>query len=80
MGQFVGEAFKIGCQNAVDLNCPFISVASSGEANDAFLVPNFFLTDLLTSIRVVARTTHIAYIRGSPLPTTMMAFADSSGL
>ncbi len=32
MGQFVGEAFKIGCQNAVDLNCPFISVASSGGA------------------------------------------------
>ena len=32
MGQFVGEAFKIGCQKAVDLNCPFISVASSGGA------------------------------------------------
>ncbi len=32
MGQFVGEAFKIGCQNAVDLNYPFISVASSGGA------------------------------------------------
>ena len=32
MGQFVGEAFKIGCKNAVDLNCPFISVASSGGA------------------------------------------------
>ena len=32
MGQFVGEAFKIGCQNAIDLNCPFISVASSGGA------------------------------------------------
>ena len=32
MGQFVGEAFKISCQNAVDLNCPFISVASSGGA------------------------------------------------
>ncbi len=32
MGQFVGEAFKIGCQNAVNLNCPFISVASSGGA------------------------------------------------
>ena len=32
MGQFVGEAFKIGCQNAVDLICPFISVASSGGA------------------------------------------------
>ena len=32
MGQFVGKAFKIGCQNAVDLNCPFISVASSGGA------------------------------------------------
>ncbi len=32
MGQFVGEAFKIGSQNAVDLNCPFISVASSGGA------------------------------------------------
>ena len=32
MGQFVGEAFKIGCQNAVNLNYPFISVASSGGA------------------------------------------------
>ena len=32
MGQFVGEAFKIGCQNAVGMNCPFISVASSGGA------------------------------------------------
>ncbi len=32
MGQFVGEAFKIGCQIAVDLDCPFISVASSGGA------------------------------------------------
>ncbi len=32
MGQFVGEAFKIGCQKAVDMNCPFISVASSGGA------------------------------------------------
>ena len=28
----IKEAFKIGCQNAVDLNCPFISVASSGGA------------------------------------------------
>ena len=32
MGQFVGEAFKIGCMKAVELNCPFISVASSGGA------------------------------------------------
>ena len=32
MGQMVGHSFKIGCQNAVDLNCPFISVASSGGA------------------------------------------------
>ena len=32
MGQMVGTCFKIGCQNAVDLNCPFISVASSGGA------------------------------------------------
>ena len=32
MGQFVGEAFKIGCQEAIKLNCPFISIASSGGA------------------------------------------------
>ena len=32
MGQFAGEAFKIGCMKAVELNCPFISVASSGGA------------------------------------------------
>ena len=32
MGQYVGEAFKIGCQKAVELNCPFISIASSGGA------------------------------------------------
>ena len=32
MGQFVGEAFKIACEKAVELKCPFISVASSGGA------------------------------------------------
>ena len=32
MGQYVGEAFKIGCQKAVEFNCPFISIASSGGA------------------------------------------------
>ena len=32
MGLYVGEAFKIGCQKAVELNCPFISIASSGGA------------------------------------------------
>ena len=32
MGQFVGEAFKIGCQKSVELKCPFISVSSSGGA------------------------------------------------
>jgi len=32
MGQYVGEAFKIGCQKAVELKCPFISIASSGGA------------------------------------------------
>lgn len=32
MGQYVGEAFKIGCQKAVELNCPFISIAASGGA------------------------------------------------
>ena len=32
MGQFVGEAFKLACEKAVELNCPFISIASSGGA------------------------------------------------
>ena len=32
MGQFVGEAFKIGSQKSVELKCPFISVSSSGGA------------------------------------------------
>ena len=32
MGQFVGEAFKIGCEMSVELKCPFISVSSSGGA------------------------------------------------
>ena len=32
MGQFVGEAFKIGCEKSVELKCPFISVSSSGGA------------------------------------------------
>ena len=32
MGQYVGEAFKIGCQKAVELQCPFISISSSGGA------------------------------------------------
>ena len=32
MGQYVGEAFKIACQKAVELQCPFISIASSGGA------------------------------------------------
>ena len=32
MGQFVGEAFRIGCEKSVELNCPFISVSSSGGA------------------------------------------------
>ena len=32
MGQFVGEAFKIGCEKSVEFKCPFISVSSSGGA------------------------------------------------
>ena len=32
MGQYVGEAFKIGCLKAIDLKCPFIAVSSSGGA------------------------------------------------
>ena len=32
MGQFVGEAFKIGCEKSVELKCPFISISSSGGA------------------------------------------------
>ena len=32
MGQFVGEAFRIGCEKSVELKCPFISVSSSGGA------------------------------------------------
>ena len=32
MGQYVGEAFKIGCQKAIELGYPFISIASSGGA------------------------------------------------
>ena len=32
MGQFVGEAFKVGCEKSVELKCPFISVSSSGGA------------------------------------------------
>ena len=32
MGQYVGEAFKIGCQKAVEQQCPFISISSSGGA------------------------------------------------
>ena len=32
MGQFVREAFKIGCEKSVELKCPFISVSSSGGA------------------------------------------------
>ena len=32
MGQYVGEAFKIGCQKSIELQCPFISIASSGGA------------------------------------------------
>ena len=32
MGKYVGEAFKIACQKAVELQCPFISIASSGGA------------------------------------------------
>ena len=32
MGQFVGEAFKIGCEKSVELKCPFISLSSSGGA------------------------------------------------
>jgi acetyl-CoA carboxylase carboxyl transferase subunit beta len=32
MGSYVGEAFRIACQKAVELGCPFISIASSGGA------------------------------------------------
>ena len=32
MGSYVGEAFRIACQKSVELNCPFISIASSGGA------------------------------------------------
>ena len=32
MGQFVGEAFKIACEKSVELECPFISISSSGGA------------------------------------------------
>ncbi len=32
MGQYVGEAFKIGCQKAIEQQCPFISISSSGGA------------------------------------------------
>ena len=32
MGQYVGEAFKIGCLKAIDLKCPYIAVSSSGGA------------------------------------------------
>ena len=32
MGQYVGNAFKIGCLKAIDLKCPFIAVSSSGGA------------------------------------------------
>ena len=32
MGQFVGEAFKMGCEKSIELKCPFISVSSSGGA------------------------------------------------
>ncbi len=32
MGQYVGEAFKIACQKAIELECPFISISSSGGA------------------------------------------------
>ena len=32
MGQYVGESFKIGCFKAIELNCPFIAISSSGGA------------------------------------------------
>ena len=32
MGQFVGEAFKVGCEKSIERKCPFISVSSSGGA------------------------------------------------
>ncbi|MDB9776453.1 acetyl-CoA carboxylase, carboxyltransferase subunit beta [Alphaproteobacteria bacterium] len=32
MGQFVGESFKIGCLKSIELNCPFMAIASSGGA------------------------------------------------
>ena len=32
MGQYVGESFKIGCLKAIELNCPFIAISSSGGA------------------------------------------------
>ena len=32
MGAHVGETFKIGCEKSVELNCPFISITSSGGA------------------------------------------------
>ena len=32
MGQFVGEAFKMGCEKSIELKCPFISISSSGGA------------------------------------------------
>ena len=59
---------------------PVRSRVSSAEANEAFFTPIFLRTTPFTSSRVVASTRHATYTRGSPLPTTTIAFADWSSV
>ena len=71
MGQFVGEAFKIGCQNAVDLNCPFISVASSGGAR---------MQEGILSLMQMPRTTvMLQSLRESKLPYIVLLTNPTTG-
>ena len=60
------------------MRMPVSSTVSSAEANDAFFAPSRRRTRPFTSRRVFASTTQAAYVRGSDLPTTTIALADSS--
>ncbi len=70
MGQFVGEAFKIGCQKAIELKSPFISIASSGGARmQEGLVSLMQLPKTVAAVNLLDQS-KIPYISVLTHPTT----------
>ena len=70
MGQYVGEAFKIGCLKAIDLNCPFVAISSSGGARmQEGLVSLMQLPKTVAAINLL-NNKNIPYISLLTNPTT----------